>query len=78
VRVRVSHSACRGWVFAPTKARISGSEGDRSFEVRIVNTPGLLLKAIQNGVLSVNEADAIKSEFEKPLSRGISDRSKSL
>jgi hypothetical protein len=37
--------------------------GDRY--ARIINMPGLILKAIQDGVLSISEADALKAELEK-------------
>jgi len=65
-------AACRGWVFATDESKDKRLKKEiEASKVRIVNTPGLLLKAIQNGVLSVNEADAIKSEFEKPLQEGF-------
>jgi predicted nucleic acid-binding protein len=59
-------AACRGWIFATdeTKDKRLRKEINTS-KVRIVNTPGLLLKAIQEGLLSVSEADAIKTELEK-------------
>jgi len=59
-------AACRGWVFATDESKDKRLKKEiEASKVRIVNTPGLLLKAIQNGVLSVNEADAIKGELEK-------------
>lgn len=32
--------------------------------IRLINTPGILLKAIRQGILSVQAADAIKAELE--------------
>jgi predicted nucleic acid-binding protein len=59
-------AACRGWVFATDESKDKRLKKEiEASKVRIVNTPGLLLKAIQNGVLSVNEADAVKAELEK-------------
>lgn len=58
-------AACRRWIVATdeTKDKRLKKEID-ALGIRIVNTPGLLLKAIQVGLLSVAEADATKGELE--------------
>jgi predicted nucleic acid-binding protein len=59
-------AACRGWVFATDESKDKRLKKEiESSKVRIINTPGLILKAIQDGVLSISEADAIKAELEK-------------
>lgn len=59
-------AACRGWVFATDESKDKRLKKEiEASKVRIINTPGLLLKAIQNGVLSVSEADAIKAVLEE-------------
>jgi predicted nucleic acid-binding protein len=59
-------AACRGWVFATDESKDKRLKKEiEASKVRFINTPGLILKAIQNGVLSISEADAIKAELEK-------------
>ena len=59
-------AACRGWVFATDESKDKRLKKEiEASRVRFINTPGLILKAIQNGVLSISEADAIKAELEK-------------
>ena len=59
-------AACRGWVFATDETKDKRLKKEiEAPKVRIINPPGLILKAIQNGELSISEADAIKAELEK-------------
>ena len=59
-------AACRGWVFATDESKDKRLKKEiEASKVQIINTPGLLLKAIQNSVLSVSEADAIKAVLEQ-------------
>jgi predicted nucleic acid-binding protein len=59
-------ASCRKWVIATDETkdkRLSREIAAKGIEV--LNTPGLLLKAIRQGVLSVNDADGIKVELER-------------
>jgi len=59
-------AACRGWVFATDESKDKRLKKEiEASKVRIINTPGLILKAIHEGLLNVGQADAIKSELEK-------------
>jgi len=67
-----AESAClavavsRGWVLATDETK------DRRFArevtargIQVINTPGIILKAIRDGLLTVDTADALKDELEK-------------
>lgn len=59
-------AACRGWVFATDESKDKRLKKEiEASKVRIINTPGLFLKAIQYGALSVSEADALKAVLEQ-------------
>ena len=59
-------AGCRGWVFATDESKDKRLKKEIEVsKVRIINTPGLLLKAIQEGLVNVGQADAIKSELER-------------
>ncbi len=59
-------AGCRRWVFATDETKDKRLKKEiAAAGVRIVNTPGVLLKAIQQGLLSVSDADSIKAELEK-------------
>jgi predicted nucleic acid-binding protein len=59
-------ATCRKWVVATdeTKDKRLAREISAS-RIQVINTPGVLLKAIRQGVLSVNDADTIKVELER-------------
>jgi predicted nucleic acid-binding protein len=59
-------ATCRKWVIATdeTKDRRLAREISAS-GIQVINTPGVLLKAIRQGVLTVQTADGIKTELEK-------------
>jgi predicted nucleic acid-binding protein len=59
-------ATCREWVVATdeTKDRRLAREISAS-GIQVINTPGILLKAIRQGVLTVQTADGIKTELEK-------------
>lgn len=57
---------CRKWVVATDETkdkRLSREISARG--IPVINTPGILLKAIRQGVLTVQTADGIKTELEK-------------
>lgn len=57
---------CRDWVIATDEIkdkRLTREITERG--IQVVNTPGILLKAIKQGLLSEEEADAIKTELER-------------
>ena len=59
-------ATCRKWTVATDETkdkRLSREIAARGLQ--IINTPGLLLKAIRRGVLSVEAADEIKAELER-------------
>jgi len=59
-------AVCRGWIIATDERKDKRLRQEiAAAGIRIVNTPGLLLKAIKQGLLSVGEADEIKAELEK-------------
>jgi predicted nucleic acid-binding protein len=59
-------AVCRGWVLATDEMKDKRLKKEiATLGVRIVNTPGLLVKAIQQGLLSIDNADSIKAELEK-------------
>jgi predicted nucleic acid-binding protein len=59
-------AGCRRWVFATDETKDKRLKKEiAAAGVRIVNTPGLLLKAIHQGLLTVGEADSIKAALEK-------------
>jgi predicted nucleic acid-binding protein len=56
----------RRWIVATDETkdkRLSREIAAR--EIKVINTPGILLKAIREGVLSVVAADGIKAELER-------------
>ena len=59
-------AVCRKWAIATDETkdrRLSQEITGRALVV--INTPGILLKAIMEKVLSIEDADAIKGELEK-------------
>jgi hypothetical protein len=59
-------ATCRKWAIATDETkdkRFTGEIGARG--IAIINTPGILLKAIREGALTIETADAIKGELEK-------------
>lgn len=59
-------ASCRKWVVATDETkdkRLTREIAAKGIEV--INTPGLLLKAIRRGVLTVEAADGMKAELEK-------------
>ncbi len=56
----------RGWLLASDeRGRFARIAAKRLGQGRMVNTPGLLLLAIQQGHLTVAEADRVKAKLEK-------------
>jgi len=59
-------ASCRKWVIATDETKDKRLSHEISVKkIHVINTPGLLLTAIRQGVLSVNDADGIKGELEK-------------
>lgn len=57
---------CRGWLIASDERKRFYREATaRLGEARIINTPGILLKAIRLNILTVEEADAAKTSLEQ-------------
>ncbi len=59
-------ATCRNWAIATDETkdkRLSREIAARG--IQIINTPGILLKAITRKVLTVEAADAIKAQLEK-------------
>lgn len=56
----------RRWIIATDETkdkRLSREIGAKG--IRIINTPGILLKAVRQGILSVEAADSMKAELER-------------
>jgi predicted nucleic acid-binding protein len=59
-------ATCRNWVVATDETKDKRLSRQISAKgIHIINTPGILLKAIRQGVLTVDDADAIKAELEQ-------------
>lgn len=55
-------AATRGWVMAADeKGRLRREVSERLGETALVNTPGILLSAIQEGILTADEAEALRA-----------------
>lgn len=53
------------WIAADERGRFLRQVRERLGEARLLNTPGILLKAIRANVLTVAEADKLKAELER-------------
>jgi predicted nucleic acid-binding protein len=59
-------ATCRGWIISTDETKDKRLTGEISAKgIPLINTPGILAKAIRQRVLTVEEADAIKAELEK-------------
>ena len=59
-------SESRGWLVAcDEQGRFRRTAVERLGEARIVTTPGVLLRAIRAGVITVEEADRVKAMLEQ-------------
>lgn len=59
-------AVCRRWVIATDESKDRRLKREiEASKIQIINTPGLLLTAIQRGVLTIGDADAIKEELER-------------
>jgi predicted nucleic acid-binding protein len=59
-------ASCRKWVVGTDETKDKRLAREISASgIQVINTPGVLLTAIRQGVLSVNDADAIKVELER-------------
>ncbi len=59
-------ATCRNWAIATDETkdrRLSREIGAKG--IQIINTPGIMLKSIHHGVLTVEAADGIKVELER-------------
>ncbi len=59
-------ATCRKWVIATDETkdkRLSREITTRG--IRVINTPGILLKGIRQGVVTVEDADVIKAELDR-------------
>jgi predicted nucleic acid-binding protein len=55
-------AATRGWVMAADeKGRLRREEHERLDEAYLVNTPGILVSAIQEGILTADGAEALRA-----------------
>ena len=72
-------ATCRNWVIATDETkdkRLSREISARG--IQVINTPGILLKAIRDGALTIEDADAIKAELEKTRFRMTFDSFRDL
>ena len=61
----IAVAANRGWVTAMDElGRARREVYDRIGRNRLINTPGLILSCVQNGAITVAEADSVKSRLE--------------
>lgn len=59
-------ASCRKWVVATDETKDKRLSREISASgIQVINTPGILLKAIRQGVVTVQTADGIKTELEK-------------
>jgi predicted nucleic acid-binding protein len=59
-------ASCRKWVVATDETKDKRLTREIAAKgIRVINTPGILVKAIRKGVLNVSDADAIKVELER-------------
>jgi predicted nucleic acid-binding protein len=59
-------ASCRRWVVATDETKDKRLNREISARgIPVINTPGILLKAIRQGVLTVQTANGIKTELEK-------------
>ena len=62
----MSLAQTRGWLIASDEKRVFRREALSGLGPgRIINTPGILLVAIRAGVLSIDEADRMKTDLEQ-------------